>query len=84
MEKKIFGVIESIDDRKKEAVFLGYGIYDGHHPKELEDLGIEAETPRIKLDNGVLVWGDSVIFFGEKDRIDSLLEDLKSRGYTIR
>jgi len=84
MNKKILGLVESIDDKNKIVNFLGYGEYLGQFPKPIEDFDdMTAETPKVKLDNGKEVWCDEVSFYSEKSSMEFTIADYKNRGYTI-
>jgi len=65
------GAIRSIDD--DTAYLFGYGVYEGKHLLLL--VGTEIRNPRIKLDNGKVVWGCECWWGPEqqiRDRIDGL------------
>jgi len=79
----------------KLVEFLGYGIYEGdfdpddpnYIPNPVGDTanmakGFHLLNPRIKLDNGKIVWGCEC-WWGNENAIKSQLEKYKSAGFTI-
>jgi hypothetical protein len=84
METKRMGLIESIDDKTKTVKILGYGNYLGDFPKMDDFIGIEVNTPKIKLDNGTIVWGTDSAFFGETETVEQLIADYKNRGFLVK
>jgi len=83
------GVIFSTDPKTKVVEFLGYGVYKGKFiPKEAA--GFIAQwcrennklNPRIKLDNGKIIYGCEA-WFGSAMNIKKYLKELKEDGWKI-
>ena len=88
------GAILSVDPDTKIVEFLGYGVYEGQFPVEGLAAVIEAFTgekadpddilnPRIKLDDGVVVWGYQA-WWAPEDIIRKKIERLSADGFDIK
>jgi len=69
----------------KVCKFLGYGVYEGDFipPETVGGFNLGFPNPRIKLDNGDVVWGCEV-WWGPEDRIKDEIEGYKTKGLEIR
>ena len=73
--------VGAIRDATKEIVNLyGYGIYEGHEVPPAEASGLLHEigvpNPKIKLDNGSIIWGCQC-WWGPEEKIKEIIEDRK-------
>ena len=82
------GAILSAND--KVLRLLGYGVYEGDHVHEDEAAGIatvlrseQAKNPRIKLDNGDVVWGCEC-WWAPEARIKDQVAGYEENGWEIR
>lgn len=68
----------------KVVRWLGYGVYEGDFvpPKEIGGFNLGFPNPRLKLDNGDVVWGCECWWGSEKGIIEQL-EKYRANGYTI-
>lgn len=66
---------------------LGFGVYEGDEvpPEETNSLAaaLGIPNPKIKLDNGEVVWGCQC-WWGAEEEIKAQLEKYKEKGYTIQ
>ena len=77
---KRVGAVCSMD--KKVLRLFGYGVYEGDFVPENDDVKLMGlplskmglENPRIKLDNGDIVWGCEC-WWGEEDIVKGLEKD---------
>lgn len=83
------GVIFGSDEKVVE--FLGYGVYEGDFVPE-NAVGAIAEmakrytghgNPRIRLDNGKVVWGCEC-WWGSEEAVNKKIEQMKAGGYEIK
>lgn len=80
---KEIGIIESVNDDKKEVNIM-YGAYLGMHNKPIEESeDITMLSPKVKLDNGTEVWVDDYSFFSSKIAMEETIADFKNKGYSI-
>lgn len=67
--------------------FLGFGTYEGDEipPKEVGGLAAELglPNPKIKLDNGAIIWGCQC-WWGSEEGMKAKLEQYKVAGYKIQ
>lgn len=66
---------------KNTCQFLGYGIYEGDFipPSDVGGFNIRFPNPRLKLDNGDIVWGCEV-WWGAEDEIKPIIEAYQAKG----
>ncbi len=71
------GALISIEN--KVAKFLGYGVYEGEFklPKYAAGFNFGQRNPRIRLDNGDIVWGCECWWGGEKKFKEYIIERAK-------
>jgi len=64
--------------------FLGYGIYEGDFipPEDIGGLNIGFPNPRLRLDNGDIVWGCEV-WWGDENAVKKYLEEFKGNVITV-
>jgi hypothetical protein len=81
------GVI--LGTEEKVIQFLGYGTYEGSFvpPPGVEIFGVDLNkgkitNPRLKLDNGDIVWGCQV-WWGREEHIKNHLEEYRNQGYVV-
>jgi len=55
-----------------EAKLLGWGVYEGNHTPD----GFPFPNPRIKLDNGDIVWGFQC-WWGDEEQMKKEIQDMK-------
>jgi hypothetical protein len=77
------GVILGMDDGVVN--FLGYGVYEGDFPIPPEARGMAVPgmlNPRIKLDNGKIVWGCEC-WWGSEEKIREDLDKYVKSGLVL-
>jgi hypothetical protein len=76
---------------KNQIKFLGYGVYEGDFPVPQEQAAVgvfgmplpeEHKNPRLRLDNGDIVWGCES-WWGSEEKIRNLLEKHEHGGGTV-
>lgn len=80
--ERIGAVLGTTDD--KVVKYLGVGTYEGSEipPKEIGGFNVGVPNPKLKLDNGDIVWGCEC-WWGSEAGIKRKLEIWRSEGYTI-
>jgi len=70
--------------------FLGYGTYEGDFVPDADAGGLAADcceakarNPRIRLDNGDVVWGGEC-WWGPEESFRKNMEEYKAMGYEIK
>ncbi len=75
------GAILDANRDTKEVRFFGYGVYEGDHPVGIGD-NLTIDNPRIKLDNGDVIWGFEC-WWGSEVKIKEQLKAYEEAGYKI-
>lgn len=77
------GALESIDKDNKQVRLFGYGVYLGDEPpKMFARFGGGLKSPKIRLDNGKIVWG-YMCWWSEEEAIQRNLAIYVANGYEI-
>lgn len=87
------GAIRNGSDEEKKVYFFGYGVYEGDFKIEkgseapagwISEMLLEAglSNPRIRLDNGEVVWGCEC-WWGPEEAVQERLKSWKDAGYSI-
>ncbi|MEG0063013.1 MAG: hypothetical protein RR740_00270 [Pseudomonas sp.] len=71
----------------KEVQFLGYGVFEGEYivPKDVNPVLHQAchANPRIKLDNGDVVWGCEC-YWGNESGVEAYVSKLEVKTVSIK
>lgn len=85
----------ALGTRGRKVIFIGWGVYEGRHPVADDAVGFRAEmkqcvpmdhedrlNPRIRLDDGSVVWGCEC-WWGPEAIIKERLDGWRSAGYEV-
>ena len=82
MEREVGSRVGAIRDADGEGSVInvyGYGVYEGDHipPDDVGGYNFGFPNPRIKLDNGTIIWGCEC-WWGPEDKIQKKVAEYKT------
>ena len=83
------GAVAYSDNKKRELVVFGFGVYEGEHtpPPDVTFMGMpydsEFTNHRIKLDSGEHVFGFEC-WWGSEEAIKKNIEEYQKSGFAIK